>query len=175
MIDSTQVWREMQIGHHTHRCGRHPQLSVYSDVYRRCLYPLRRVWCVLCAIYRSSLLTYLYWYSNGGGILSAFIDRLRISSVCSCDVLCARVWERGHGTRRDSHRRRLSCVSVLLLDDALDRFTWDLDPGFSGISEKEYGTQVVVPSDEDTEASSAHTPKCLHFDVLCRTDPTTIV
>jgi hypothetical protein len=58
------------------------------------------------------LLTYLYRYSNGGGILSALIGRLRISSVCSCDVLCARIWKRGHGTCRDSHRRRLSCVSV---------------------------------------------------------------
>ena len=33
IIDSTQVWRGMQIGHRAHWCGCHSQLSVYSDVY----------------------------------------------------------------------------------------------------------------------------------------------
>jgi hypothetical protein len=40
---------------------------------------------------------------------------------------------------------------VLLLDNPLDRFPCILDPGFSGILEKEYGTQVVLPGDERME------------------------
>jgi len=60
-------------------------------------------------------------YSDGGGLLSAFIGRLWIPSVCSRDVLCAGNWKGGYGACRDSHRHWLSCVRLFaLLHDVLD-------------------------------------------------------
>ena len=101
----------------------------------------------------SCYLTHPCRYSDGGSILPAFIGRLRVSSVCSCDVLCARIWKGGHGTRRGSHRHRLSCVSLSFksrMMPSIDSPAF-LDPLFSGILEKGYERRVVMPSDECME------------------------